>query len=205
MATAARPAALIAALLGVVLAHRTARAEPQASAGVTLGVAGAGLERRLWDATVFHAGVRGDVLFGRSANDDVGVGPYAEVLTHAFDEIQVGAGISALAPVLDVLPLVLSTGVYGRWSLDADALEPGVAAAVFWGGRSYNFHSPYAMSTGLLAQVRLGLGPSRETSVVLAAQLDVTLLALPFVYAINALKGPSPDAAPVRRAAAPAP
>ncbi|XXT18714.1 hypothetical protein WME94_51655 [Sorangium sp. So ce429] len=205
MATAARPAALIAALLGVVLAHRTARAEPQASAGVTLGVAGAGLERRLWEATVFHGGVRGDVLFGRASNDDFGVGPYAEVLTHAFDEIQVGAGISALAPVLDVLPLVVSTGVYGRWSEEAAALEPGVAAAVFWGGRSYNFHSPYAMSTGLLAQMRLGLGPSRETSVVLAAQLDVTLLALPFVFAINALKGPSPEAAPVRRAAAPAP
>ncbi|WP_433930960.1 hypothetical protein AB3662_42925 [Sorangium cellulosum] len=200
MATAVRPALSVAALLGIVLAHGTARAEPQASVGVTLGAAGAGLDGHLWDTTLFHAGMRGDVLFGRAANDEFGVGPYAEVLTHAFDEIQLGAGISALAPVLELFPLVVSTGLYGRWSEDAEALEPGVAAAVFWGARSYNFHSSYSASAGLLAQVRIGLGDSKETSVVLAAQLDVALLGLPFVYAINALKGPSPEAAPVRRA-----
>ncbi|WP_437733166.1 hypothetical protein [Sorangium sp. So ce1335] len=201
MATARFRALSITALLGITLAHGTARAEPQASVGVTLGVAGAGLERRLWDATLFHAGVRGDVLFGRAANDELGVGPYAEVLTHAFDELQIGAGVSALAPLLDLFPLVVSTGLYGRWSEDADAVEPGVAAAVFWGIRSYNFHSSYSTSAGLLAQARIGLGASKETSVVLAAQLDVALLGLPFVYAINAIKGPSPEAAPVRRAA----
>ncbi|AUX37575.1 MULTISPECIES: hypothetical protein [Sorangium] len=200
MPTAGRPAASVAALLGVVLAHGTARAEPQTSVGVTLGVAGAGLERRWWDATAFHAGLRGDVLFGRGANDDFGIGPYAEVLTHGFDELQAGAGISALAPVLDLFPLIVSTGLYGRWSDDADALEPGIAAAVFWGARSYNFHSPYVMSTGLLAQMRLGLGASKETAIVLAAQLDVALLGLPFVYLFNVLTGPSPEAAPVRRA-----
>lgn len=200
MATAVRPAFSVAALLGIVLAHGTARAEPQASVGITLGVAGAGLDRHLWDTTLFHAGLKGDVLFGRAANDEFGVGPYAEVLTHAFDEIQLGAGISALAPILDVFPLVVSTGLYGRWSDDADGPEPGVAAALFWGGRSYNFHSAYSVSAGLLAQMRIGLGASKETSVVLAAQLDVALLGLPFVYAINAIKGPSPEAAPVRRA-----
>ncbi len=199
MATAGRPAALIAALLGVVLVHGTARAEPQASVGVTLGLAGAGLERRLWDTTVFHAGLRGDVLFGRTANDDFGVGPYAEVLTHAFDELQAGAGVAGLVPVLDSFPLVLSAGMYGRWSDDAKAVEPGIAAAAFWGVRSYNFHSRYALSTGLLAQMRLGLGDSRETAVVLAAQVDLALLGLPFVYLFNAMKGPSPEAAPVRR------
>ncbi|KYF62823.1 hypothetical protein [Sorangium cellulosum] len=202
MATAVRPALPVAALLGIVLAHGTARAEPQASVGVTLGVAGAGLDRHLWDTTLFHAGMRGDVLFGRAANDELGVGPYVELLTHAFDEIQLGAGISALAPILDVFPLVVSTGLYGRWSEDAEGPEPGVAAALFWGGRSYNFHSSYSMSTGLLAQMRIGLGASKETSIVLAAQLDVALLGLPFVYAINAIKGPSPEAAPVRRAEA---
>jgi len=200
MATAGRPAALVAALLGAVLLHGTARAEPQASAGVTVGLAGVGLDRQLWDSTVFHLGLRGDVLFGRAANDDFGVGPYAEVLTHAFDEIQTGAGVSVLAPIHDSFPLVLSTGVYGRWSDDARGVEPGIAAALFWGGRSYNFHSRYGMSTGLLAQGRFGLGGSKETAVVLAAQLDLALLALPFVYLFEAAKGPSPEAAPVRRA-----
>ncbi|MDC0683776.1 MULTISPECIES: hypothetical protein [Sorangium] len=200
MATAGRPAALVAALLGALLLHGTARAEPQASAGVTVGLAGVGLDRQLWDSTVFHVGLRGDVLFGRAANADFGVGPYAEVLTHAFDEIQTGAGVSVLAPIHDTFPLVLSTGAYGRWSGDARGVEPGIAAAIFWGGRSYNFHSRYGMSTGLLAQVRFGLGGSKETAVVLAAQLDLALLALPFVYLFEAAKGPSPEAAPVRRA-----
>lgn len=200
MATAGRPAALVAALLGAVLLHGTARAEPQASAGVTVGLAGIGLDRQLWDSTVFHVGLRGDVLFGRAANADFGVGPYAEVLTHAFDEIQTGVGVSVLAPIHDTFPLVLSTGAYGRWSGDARGVEPGIAAAIFWGGRSYNFHSRYGMSTGLLAQGRFGLGGSKETAVVLAAQLDLALLALPFVYLFEAAKGPSPEAAPVRRA-----
>ncbi|WP_437975155.1 hypothetical protein WMF11_45075 [Sorangium sp. So ce295] len=200
MATAGRPAALVATLLGVVLLHGAARAEPQASAGVTVGLAGVGLDRQLWDSTVFHLGLRGDVLFGRAANDDFGVGPYAEVLTHAFDEIQTGAGVSVLAPIHDSFPLVLSTGAYGRWSDDARSVKPGIAAAIFWGGRSYNFHSRYGMSTGLLAQGRFGLGGSKETAVVLAAQLDLALLALPFVYLFEAAKGPSPEAAPVPRA-----
>ncbi|MGK4008453.1 hypothetical protein WMF31_37935 [Sorangium sp. So ce1036] len=198
MATARHPAVLMAALLGIVLAPRTVHAEPQASAGVTLGVAGAGVERRFWDSTLFHAGLRGDVLFGRTGNDDLGAGPYAELLTHGFDDLQVGAGVSALAPILDSFPLILSTGIYGRWS-DAHGLEPGVAAALFWGARSHNFHAPYGMSTGVQAQMRLGLGASKETAIVLAAQLDVALLGLPFVFLINAIKGPSSEAAPVRR------
>ncbi|WP_437674930.1 hypothetical protein [Sorangium sp. So ce131] len=200
MLTARRTAALITAFLGTFLAQGPARAEPQASAGLTLGVAGTGTERHFWDTTLFHAGVRGDVLFGREGNDDFGVGPYAEVLTHAFDEIQLGAGVSALAPVFDLFPLVVSAGLYGRWSEDGGGLEPGVAAAVFWGLRSHNFHSSYGMSNGLLAQMRLGLGASGETAVVLAAQLDVAVLGLPFVLLVNALQGPSPEATPLRRA-----
>ena len=122
------------------------------------------------------------------------------MLTHAFDEIQAGAGVSVLAPIHDAFPLVLSTGAYGRWSDDARGVEPGIAAAIFWGGRSYNFHSRYGISAGLLAQVRFGLGGSKETAVVLAAQLNLALLALPFVYLFEAAKGPSLEAAPVPHA-----
>lgn len=193
-----RSIVLLSALAAVALAHGTARAEPQATAGLTVGVAGAGLERRLWETTVFHVGLRGDVLFGRSSNDDFGVGPYAEVLTHAFDEIQFGAGVATLVPILDSFPLVLSAGAYGRRSGDAAGLEPGIATAVFWGSRSYNFHSSYVMTGGLLAQMRLGLGPSRETAVILGAQLDLAFLGLPIVFLVNAIKGPSPQAAPLR-------
>ena len=197
MATARRLAPLLNALALAGLAPTTAWAEPQANAGLTLGVAGRGQERAVWDQSVFHAGLRGDVLFGRTSSRTIGIGPYAEVLTHAFDEIQFGAGVSTLLPVLDTFPLVLSAGLYGRTGESAYGVNPGVAAALFWGSRSYNFHANYGMAGGLLAEMRLGLGDSRETAVVLAAQIDLALMAMPVVFLVNAFQ-PSPEAAPLR-------
>ncbi len=184
--------------VGFAFSVSVARAEPQASVGLTVGAAGVGYNRQIWDTTAFHLGVRGDVLFGRSSTRDFGIGPYAEVLTHAFNEIQFGGGVSGLIPVLDPFPLVLSVGAYGRKGDDAFSLEPGLTSALFFGSRSYNFHANYVMSVGLLAQMRYGLGPSKETSIVVGAQLDAMALALPFVFLFNALRGPSSETAPVR-------
>jgi hypothetical protein len=50
----------------------------------------------------------------------------------------------------------------------------------------------------VLAQGRVGLGSSRETSIVLGAQLDLGFLTLPVVLLINAAKGESSEAAPLR-------
>jgi len=194
-------ARLLAALLVVpalLAAAAPARAEPQGTAGLTVGAAGVGVDRALWDATVFHLGLRGDVLFGRDANADFGVGPYAELLTHAFDELQLGGGASVLLPVLDSFPIVLSGGLYGKLGDDGFGFEPGVTGALFWGSRSYNFHARYVMSAGLLAEMRVGLGDSKETSVVVGAQLDLALMSIPVVFLINAVRGDSPEAAPVR-------
>lgn len=182
--------------LGAVVAvsPAPALAEPQGTAALTVGVAGTGDDRAIWDETVFHLGGRGDVLFGRAANTDFGVGPYAEIMSHAFDDFQFGGGASLLLPVIDTFPIVLSAGGYGR---AADAVEPGLATAFFWGSRSYNYHSSYVMSGGLLAQFRYGLGDTRETSIVIGAQLDLLVLSLPFVFLANAIGGGSPDTAPV--------
>ncbi len=175
-----------------------AQADPQASVGVTIGVAGEGYDRHLWERTAFHLGLHGDVLFGRTSTSDFGIGPYAEILTHAFDEVQFGGGVSGLLPVLDSFPIVLSAGAYARKGSDPYRLEPGLAGELFWGARSYNFHSSYVLSGGLLAQVRYGLGPSRETSMVIAAQVDLGVLALPVLFLITAARGGSPEAAPLR-------
>ena len=187
-----------------------AHADPQATVGLTLGVAGAGLRRSIWQSSAFHLGVHGDVLFGRARNADFGIGPYAEVLTNGFDEIQFGGGVSGLLPVLDTYPLVLSLGGYGRAAAGASALdplrasagpvtlEPGLAAELFFGSRSYNFHAPYVMTAGLIGQMRYGLGPSRETSIVIGAQVDFAILSLPFVFLINAVRGGSSETDPVR-------
>ena len=175
----------------------SASAEPQGNAGLTIGAAGRGYDREIWDETAFHLGVRGDVMFGRSSTRDFGVGPYVEVFTHAFDEIQFGGGGSLLVPAVDFLPFVVSAGMYGRHGDDGAGLEPGFASALFWGSRSYNFHANYVMAFGLLGQFRLGLGDSRETSIVIAAQLDIAAMALPFIFLVEAARGGSHDTDPV--------
>ena len=164
-----------------------------------MGAAGEGLDHHFWNQrTAFHLGLHGDVLFGRSATHDFGIGPYVELMTHAFDEVQFGGGVSGLLPVIDAFPIVLSAGAYGRRGTDKLGLTPGVAGELFWGSRSYNFHSKYVISGGLLTQVRYGLGPSHETSIVVAAQVDVLLLAMPVLFLITAARGGSHEADPIR-------
>lgn len=198
----------VAVLAGALVAAYAApaQAEPQATVGLTVGAAGAGLYRSIWQSTAFHLGIHGDVLFGRSSNADFGIGPYAEILTNGFDEIQFGGGLSGLLPVFDTFPIVISAGAYGRQAsrppellpaVEGFGLEPGLAAELFFGSRSYNFHAPYVMTAGLIAQMRYGLGPSRETSIVLGAQVDFAILSLPFVLLINAARGGSSETAPV--------
>jgi hypothetical protein len=165
--------------------------------GLTAGAAGEGYDRHFWKRTAFHLGLHGDVIFARKANRDFGVGPYAEVFTHAFDEIQFGGGVSGLLPVLDGFPIILSAGAYGRKGSDKYTVEPGFAAELFWGARSHNFHSTYVLSGGLLTQFRYGLGPSRETSIVIAAQVDLAVFAMPFIFLISAARGGSREATPV--------
>jgi len=192
----ARPsAALVASFvgLGVALAPALAQAAPQGTAGLTAGVAGVGTDHGLWDGTVFHLGARGDLLLGRDGPYDFGAGPYAEILTHAFDEAAMGGGLSVLVPVLDPYPIVLSGGGYLRAGTDFPGIEPGVAGTFFWGTRSFNYHGTYGMAAGLLAELRYGLGDTRETAVVLGLQLDIGFGSIPLVALINL--GDSPEAA----------
>ena len=188
---------LVAAPAIALIGGSAARADPQGTAALTLGVAGIGQDYNLWDKTVFHLGIHGDVLFGRSRNSDFGVGPYVEVAAHAFDDIQFGGGVSTLLPVIDFLPLVVSTGAYGRLGEDNLGLEPGLAFELFWGSRSYNFHSSYVMSAGILAQLRIGLGTSNERAIVLGLHLDLAAMSLPFTFLVNAARGGSKDTEPV--------
>jgi hypothetical protein len=182
----------------LALAPRAARADPQATVGLTIGDAGVGYTRHFWVKNKFHLGLRSDVLFGRNKATDFGLGPYVEVLTHGFSEIQFGGGVSGLLPVLPAFPIVLSFGGYGRKAKDMFPLEPGITSQLFFGTRSYNFHANYVMTAGLLGEMRYGLGRSKETSIVISAQLDLLVLALPVIFLINAARGGSHDTDPVR-------
>lgn len=187
-----RVASAICAAAIVLAVSREAAADPQGTAGLTIGAAARGYGKELFYEPAFHAGLRGDVLFGRDGVGDVGAGPYFEVLTHAFDEIQLGSGLSVLLPAIDSLPFVASVGAYGRYAA-LTGLEPGIAGSLFFGSRSYDFSDGYVLAIGLLAQGRVGLGESHESSFLLAIQLDVALAGLPFLYAADAASGGSRD------------
>lgn len=180
--------ASVGALGAVLLLPAIANADPQANIGLRPGIAGVG-EGQWWDRTRFHLGLHGDMIFGRSRNADFGVGPYVEVLTQATS-LQSGAGMTVHLPTHSYVPVLLSAGAYERWHPDS-GFSPGIAGQLFVGSRSYNYHSPYVMAGGLVAQVRYGVGAVEERSIVIAAHLDGQVLSLPFLLLYEALSGRS--------------
>ncbi len=192
-----RALASVAITLVVASWPAPARAEPQGNASLTLGGAGVGADGEFWDHAEFHLGLRGDVLFGRDQSDDFGAGPYLELGTFAFDELQLGGGGSVLFPIHDSLPLVASVGGFARIGDDDFGVEPGIAGSLFWGSRSYNFHASYVMAMGLLVGYRATFGESRESALLVAAQLDLGLLGVPLVALVNLMRGPTDEARPI--------
>jgi hypothetical protein len=175
--------------LGLALSGSARAAEWNASA--LTGVCGTGVDRKYWQDTCWFNGLRADVLFGRSRNVDFGAGPFADVTTAGFDDIRFGAGGSALLPIHPFLPLVVSGGGYARKS--ELGWEPGIEAYVFFGSRSYNFHSSYGLAAGLIGGLQFGLGDSRESAIVIALQIDGQILAIPFIAAYELVRGPAYD------------
>jgi len=176
--------ALVGALL--VAAH-TASAAPQITAGATVGVAGNGDRDELWRSAGLSLGLRGELLLLRDGPRSIGLGPYVEALTTtAFSDGQLGAGVSALLPVWSELPIVVSMGAYERRA--ADSFDPGLAGAIFIGSRSYNYHGWYAMGAGLLLCVRGGLREPHDSSLIAALDIDLELLALPFLMLLGSAR-----------------
>jgi hypothetical protein len=179
-----RRACVAAAALAPLLATQ-ARAGPQTSIGLTLGgvvrdVQGSGA------SGAFHLGARGDVLLLRSRNSDMAVGPYVEVATALFHDADLGGGLGLLLPMTEDFPLLLSAGGFARDG-DGRSWRPGLEGTLLVGPRSYNFHSWYGLAGGLFLQTRwLPHSPS-TLDIVIGAQVDVELLALPFVFAWQSL------------------
>ena len=182
-----RAAAASALLLTLVLSSSVSSADPQLSAGVTTGFALTDLRASNGPRAAYTLGGRFDFLFGRSAPRDMAVGPYLEILTTAFDSIEGGGGVAWLVPTGST-GFVFSAGAFARstgWGV-----EPGGAATIFWGSRSFNYHSAYTVSAGLFAQGRYGLGGSdisKQADVLFGAQIDLEYVALPFVFAYQAI------------------
>lgn len=167
-----------------VAAAIPAGAHPQVTAGATTGLALTDARAENGPRAAYHLGARLDLLFLREKPRDMAIGPYVDVVTAAFDTFEGGGGIAWLVPT-GATAFVFSGGAFGRSS--RFGWEPGVGGTVFWGPRSYNFHSVYAVGVGLFAQGRYGLGDGKQADAIIGLQLDLEYLALPFVFAYEAL------------------
>jgi hypothetical protein len=172
-------AAVLASGLAVALSlcEGAVAAAPQASAGMTFGGVVEGVNTDSIHGQV-HWGGRGDVLFLRSRGSDMAIGPYVDIATSSFHDVDMGGGLEWLLPVRDDLPFVLSGGVFARDG-EGRRWAPGVEGTVFWGSRSYNYHSWYGLAAGLFAQSRYVPSDPEQADLVFGIQIDGEILLMP--------------------------
>ena len=173
-----------AAILAVQGATLPAAAHPQITGIATTGLALTDLRAENGPRVAYHLGARLDLLFLRNGPRDMAIGPYVDVVTAAFDTFEGGGGIAWLVPTGST-GFVFSGGGFARTS--RFGWEPGASASIFWGSRSFNFHSSYALAAGLFAQGRYGFGDGKQADVIFGVELDLQYLALPFVFAYEAI------------------
>jgi hypothetical protein len=161
----------------------SARAAPQWNTGLVASGCLLGEGDEAFERVAFCGQARGDVLFWRERVSDFGLGPYLSVGTAAFDDLRVSFGASALLPVLDDFPVVLSLGMLGREHGDL-----GLSTSAFWGLRSYNFHAGYNLAFGFSLSAERTFGAEASNALSLGFQADGFVLALPFLLIAGALQ-----------------
>jgi hypothetical protein len=184
-ADAARRASVVLAI--ALLWAPGAGADPQASVGLTIG---GEVEDAVGPSTAsgaFHLGGRASVLFLRNRGADMAIGPYVDVATASFHNVDLGAGAEWLLPVRDDLPLVVSAGAFWRDG-DDRAWSPGMEGTLFFGSRSYNFHSWYGLAAGVFAQGRWIPSSPSTLDLVFGVQIDGEILALPAIFLYEAIR-----------------
>jgi hypothetical protein len=124
-----------------------------------------------------------DVLFLRDGNRGLGLGPSLRLGTASFDDFRLDAGLSLLLPVTESFPIVLEAGPHLR-NLD----EPGVFGSAFFGLRSFNYYGHYEMSAGLALIAERSFVDGTPSALWIAARIDGSWLALPFIFAYNAAR-----------------
>jgi hypothetical protein len=189
------------ALAGAIA--RPAAADPQASLGLTLGgafdsVVGPPPQSAApgpaqngnpsgvpSSGTVLHLGARADVLLLRARERDMAVGPYLDVATAGFHDVDAGGGGEWLLPLTEDFSVLGAGGGFLRSGAGRD-WAPGAEGTLFFGSRSYNFHSWYGLAVGAFVQSRWVPATPATLDIVAGVQLDVALLAMPFLYVYTA-------------------
>jgi hypothetical protein len=180
---------LALATLAAGSTSKPARADPQASAGLTAGAAVQDALGPEQAGVSLHLGARADVLFLRDHNGQMALGPYVDGATAGFHDLDLGGGIEWLLPLTTDVPLVLSAGGLARDG-DGRSWAPGLEGTVFFGSRSFNYHSWYGLAAGVFAQTRWVPGSGSAPAMgdlVVGLQLDLELVVLPALFVWDAL------------------
>jgi hypothetical protein len=180
------PAWLLAA--SVALASRPAAAEPEWGSSLILGAAGIG-EQSAWERTRFYGALRGEALFFRKNRRNFGFGPALEVGTAGFSDVRFLGSAVALMPIGEFLAVSVAPGAFVRSS--SQGAVAGLSGRAFFGMHAYGY-GEYALNGGLVLGFDRDLGGPDENAIIVAAQVDALMLALPVVLLISWLRG-SPD------------
>jgi hypothetical protein len=171
----------------ISLAPTDVFASPQWNSSLVAGVAGVGDGSTAWDATRFYGGVRGDVLFLRDGPRSFGLGPSLELSTAGFSDVRATAGAMALLPLGDLWGVAFEPGGYVR-SSDSGAI-PGLSGRAWFGIQTYNYQGAYSPRGGVAVGYAHDLGDSDSHAIVVVAQIDGLILALPFVLLYESFRG----------------
>jgi hypothetical protein len=140
-----------------------------------------------WNAS-FYGALRGDALFFRTSRHALGLGPAIEVGTADFSDVRFLGSAELLAPVGEFLAVSVAPGVTVRTS-NVGAVA-GLSGRAFFGLRAYGY-TDYAMNGGLVVGFDHDLGGPREHALVIGAQIDGLLLALPVLFLVSLFHGSS--------------
>jgi len=124
-----------------------------------------------------------DVLLLRQSGSDFGLGPSLRLGTARFSDVRLDAGLSVLLPLFEAFPLVLEAGPYLR-----NFGAPGAFGSAFFGLRSFNYYGHYEMAAGLSIIAERSFTAGTPSAIWITARIDGSWLALPLVFAYNALR-----------------
>jgi hypothetical protein len=161
----------------------SAAAEPQWNTAAVPSGCLIGDQDDTFQSVAFCGALRGDVLFMRRNAREFGLGPYLTVGTAAFDDVRLSLGASALVPIVEDFPLLVSLGPLLR-----NVSEPGVSGTLFWGLRSYNHYGTYNLAAGLVVGVERTFSDRGTSALSVGLHVDGFVLALPALLAIGALQ-----------------
>ena len=176
--------AFAAAFLAAGTSASHAAADVQLGSALTTGAALTDMRASNGPRVAYHLGGRFEALLLRDRAGQMALGPYVDVATEAFDTFQAGGGLSWLLPVGEPV-CVLSAGGFARTS--RFGWEPGVQGTLFFGARSFNYHSAYSPSVGLFLQGRYGFGDGKQADAILGVHVDLEYIALPFLFLYQAV------------------